>query len=112
MKLNHILFIVIGVLLIILYFVWSSKPEGNEENKKIKEAEEKIDSLEILLKQQDSVVIKLTKQRDSVLTAVRGKVTDDEKDIEVKYVKVKENILNLSNDSSIELLRHNLGANE
>ncbi len=102
-------YILIGVLVIVLYFVWTSKSGEPDENKKIKEAELRIEELEKLLLVKDSILNVLTVERDDALNSVRSKTTADEKNIKIKYVKFKNDIINLSDDSSVKLLNKNLG---
>lgn len=109
-NINWIPYILIGILVIVLYFVWNSKGGSDEENQAIKDAEEKIELLEQQSLVKDSLIGILTIERDSVLTSVRNKVNNDGTIIKTKYVKVKSDIVNLSDDASIELLGKNLGA--
>lgn len=108
-KTNWIPYIVIGVLIIVLYFVWNSKGD-EDENQIIKDAEARIELLEQQVVVKDSIIDVRTAERDSAHTAVKVKVVNDKKDIEHKYDKVKSDIVNLSDDASVELLGKNLGA--
>lgn len=102
-------YIIIGILAIILYFVWTSESVEPEENQKIIAAEARIDSLEELIDVNDSLIEVYKFQADSIETATESKIDNDKADIETKYVEVKADILKLSDNDKVLLLRRNLG---
>jgi len=76
------------------------------------EANRIIDSLEIESSKRDSIYVSELKVRDSVLYANRERKSRIDTFIEYKYIRIKDAIVSLSDDQSIELLAENTGHDE
>jgi len=111
-KLVHILIIIIGALIIALYFMWMYRPEPSGKNPKIEAAEKRVDSLQKIILLKDSLINSAIKERDVLLINTRDKVFDDEKNISNKHSKIKKDITEMSDNESVELLRKNLSGNK
>lgn len=100
---------IIGALVIALCFSLSSNIEETP-NQKVIDAKNTINRLEA----QSQLQAKVIKQQEAkiahILDSVRVKTAKDDTFIKNKYASKKGDIIFLSDDESIDLLRKNLGA--
>ena len=111
-KINLIFVTIVIVLIVVLYFVWNSRPDNIEESEELKAAKAKIEQLENESAEKDTLIARYVFQADSVEKATEFKIKTDDEDIRIKYSDIKSNILKLPNDKKMELFRRNLGINE
>jgi len=94
------------VFAVVVYCIW---PSGDvEQNQVIIDANKRIYELETKLSVKEITITKITASRDSAMRAVREKKVADENKIKIKYVNINKGIVELNDDESVMLLKHNL----
>lgn len=102
-----LLFLILGALVLIIHLYWTyMNRQADVEDREM--VQKKIDSLFQEDAYKRKQYAKLKAERDSLKVITDNKVENDEKQIEEKYVVVKEKILTLEPSGKVEYLSKRL----
>jgi uncharacterized membrane protein len=102
--------IFIGILLLIIAWGIFDGYTEDVNDYVIRDAEAKIAENKKQSSIKDSTYKVIIAEKDSILTSVRAELISNKSNIKIKYEKARTNIINLSDDESVSMLRDNLSA--